>query len=207
MSRKINIKFIWKFLLILLTIIILLYLWFCERSLVIVVWDNILSLWCWLWYNDGRIKKASEITTIVSPIIALLGLGFIWWQLYSNAVQAKRVRTYEFFEKYYDPKFVTFSKEARARLRNPSVLTKEEIDDDRELMAQIISFLNYFEDACHMYNEDLVDRGIFRQSMRDAVIVTYTKCKNHIQALIDANVITEDSYEQLKKTYGEFNKK
>lgn len=176
-----------------------------------VVCSNITTFWAWA--SDGsweatRIDNTprfwAHIATIAGAFIAFLGLGGIYYQLHENAKQAKRVKTYEFLEKYYDPGFVSYSEKARERLRESSVLTSQETEDNPELVTQIISFLNYFEDACLMYNMGLIDKEIFRKSMKDAIIVLYDKYKDHIQELKNAGKASGGFCEQFKTTYDEF---
>lgn len=162
------------------------------------------SLWSWLWYENGNVKEPDKIGRIIAPIVSLIGLLLIWWQLHLNAVQARRTRTYEIVGKYYDPPFLEFTKDGRARLRDSNSITQKEVTDDPECIVKVMTFFNYFEDACLMYNNNLIDRELFKDNMDAVVYNSYKRYESHIESLKKLGYAGKSGYKEWKITSDEF---
>lgn len=149
--------------------------------------------------SKNPLEQGAYLVTIIGGYAAALTLVAILLQIADQNRQSKRLRTYEFVSKYYDPVFLTYTRDARARLRNPKLITKEEVEANRELIVEIVTFFNYFEDACHMYNKNLIDYKIFRESMRGPIVTLYHRSEETIKVLKQTGYATERGYEQWAK--------
>lgn len=118
-----------------------------------------------------------DIATIAGPIIAFAGLGFIYWQLKSNAIESKRQRTYDLISKYYSREFFEYIYDAllfvtslknmndKDRVAKIDILFNEKHNDHKHYRMRCSALFMYFEDICLMYYQNLVDKHIFEQML------------------------------------------
>lgn len=113
-----------------------------------------------------------KIANVASPIIAFVGLGFIWYQLYSNAKQHKRERAFFFAGKYHDPEYVKYFVDAMSFIRGPFP-TWQDYRNDKTTKINVGITMNFFEQLGLMYRENLIDREMIDDLLGNPVIESY----------------------------------
>jgi len=140
------------------------------------IWLLLVLLYIIYYLLDSPNDVVVKIATIAGPIIALGGLGFIGWQLSSNASQAKRQKTFDLATKYHEPEFFDRAFKASTFLASelqPSEKVERFFNKDNpyyiETRLSCGLLFNFYEDMSLMYNMDLVDKEVFVRSFGGTV--------------------------------------
>lgn len=120
--------------------------------------------------ND--LDSCTQIARIANPIVALLGLFFIWLQLNTNARQSKRERTYIFADRYYDPQYVNIFLSAK-KFATEKSSNFEDFKTNSIIRKNVGITINFFEELGYLYESNLVDHAIIEDLLGDASIETY----------------------------------
>jgi len=123
-------------------------------------------------------ETAESMATILGPVIALIGLGLIFWQLRDNAIQARRTRTYEFSSKIQDGVFYDhiynvetfFDDTETADGQDKCWSDFQNKTVTKEVKKSLFIVFAYFEDLGLMYSLGLVDREMIKQLLRSYII-------------------------------------
>jgi len=148
--------------------------------------SNITTFWSWVSYGDWQemLKKnpARFWSNIVSALAAVFGLGFIVWQLRSNAIQARRLKTYEIAGKIQNIDFLDHISRARGFLGIDESKHEDAWERYNEgklpkIAPHVYISLAYFEDMAMLYNRNYIDRDLIKSLLRVAINDFYKESK------------------------------
>jgi len=164
-----------------------------------IMWQKLIPK-KWRWYNLFKIwailvilyavyfllgspsKFVEQFATIAGALAAIFGLGFIALQLYWNAQQTKRQRTFELVSKFYDPHYVKLTHDAGYFLTS-DLTDQQKIDAffnrknhlNPHIRKKCIVLFSLYEDIAQMYNMKLLDKEVITRALRGAIIYMFNK--------------------------------
>ena len=149
-----------------------------------------------------------DIATIAAPLIALGGLGLIWWQLRDNAKQSRLQRSYEFAGKYHSPEYLRHMIDASSFMKSSDGIDKkwEDFNNDKTIRNSVGIFLSFFEEIGAMYNMGLVDKGVIEKLLKPPTIAYFELSKPFIDKMREGREDKDPAiHDQWETMYNDLN--
>lgn len=148
----------------------------------------------------------ANIATVAGVLIAFFGLLGIYLQLRTNAIQAKRIRTYEFSAKIQQTEFYKHFAQCRYFLND-----KDFSEDSKwfeysegivpDLTEHVYITFAYFEDLGLSYNMNLIDRKIVKKLLKTTITMYYEESEWLRKRIKEHFKSNENIYKQWELMY------